>query len=33
MDYPEKFRKEFIRQIETELNKCEIIYNPNTKGI
>ena len=33
MDYPEKFRKEFIRQIEKELNKCEIIYNPNTKGI
>ena len=33
MSYPEKFKQGFINQIEKELNKCEIIYNPNTKGI
>ena len=33
MNYPEKFKQGFIKQIEKELNKCEIIYNPNTKGI
>ena len=33
MSYPEKFKQGFIKQIEKELNKCEIIYNPNTKGI
>ena len=33
MDYPESFKKGFINKIEEELNKCEIIYNPNTKGI
>ena len=33
MSYPETFKKGFIKQIEKELNKCEIIYNPNTKGI
>jgi len=33
MSYPEKFKQGFIKDIEKELNKCEIIYNPNTKGI
>ena len=33
MSYPETFKKGFIKQIEKELKKCEIIYNPNTKGI
>ena len=33
MSYPETFKEGFIKQIEKELNKCEIIYNPNTKGI
>jgi len=33
MSYPETFKKGFITEIEKELNKCEIIYNPNTKGI
>ena len=33
MNYPDKFKQGFINQIEKELNKCEIIYNPNTKGI
>jgi hypothetical protein len=33
MSYPDKFKQGFINLIENELNKCEIIYNPNTKGI
>ena len=33
MNYPDKFKQGFIKAIEKELNKCEIIYNPNTKGI
>ena len=33
MNYPESFKKGFIKEIEKELNQCEIIYNPNTKGI
>ena len=33
MNYPDKFKQGFITEIEKELNKCEIIYNPNTKGI
>ena len=33
MKYPDSFKKGFIDKIESELNKCEIIYNPKTNGI
>jgi hypothetical protein len=33
MEYPEKFKEGFIKKIETELSKCEIIYNDNTESI
>ena len=33
MNYTEKYKIGVIKQFEKELNKCEIIYNPNTKGI
>ena len=32
MEYPEKFKEGFIKKIETELSKCEIIYNDNTES-
>ena len=33
MEYTERYKEGFNKVIEKELNKCEIIYNPNTKGI
>ena len=33
MNYTEKYKEGFYKRIEKELNQCEIIYNPNTKGI
>ena len=33
MEYPEKFKEGFIKKIEKELSKCEIIYNDNTESI
>jgi len=33
MKYTDKYKIGVIKQFEKELNKCEIIYNPNTKGI
>jgi hypothetical protein len=33
MGYPNKFKQGFIDRVEKKLKDCEIIYNPNTKGI
>lgn len=33
MGYPNKFKQGFIDRVEKKLRDCEIIYNPNTKGI
>ena len=33
MEYTEKYKEGVFKLFEKELNKCEIIYNPNIKGI
>jgi len=33
MEYTEKYKEGVFKLFEKELNKCEILYNPNTNGI